>query len=294
MTTIDDLSPEQRAALTGADDLWYATGVPEAGVGRLKMSDGPTGARGSQTTGTRSLSFPCGTALAATWDRDLLGRVGATLAAEAADKGAHILLGPTVNLHRHPLAGRNFECYSEDPVLTADLAVAYIDALQAAGIGACIKHFVANEQETERMTISAEVDERTLREMQLAPFEAAVVRARVAAVMSAYNKVNGTWCGEHEWLLTTVLRDEWGFDGIVMSDWFGTHTTEAVAAGLDLEMPGPPAFLGAAKLAEAVAEGRVEQAAVDRAAARLLACRERWGVTDAPEPAERSDEVAER
>src|SRR6478752_5872653 len=193
MTTTEDLSPEQRAALTGADDLWHATGVPEAGVGRLKLSDGPTGARGSQTTGTRSLSFP----------------VGTTLAAEAADKGAHILLGPTVNLHRHPLAGRNFECYSEDPVLTTELAVAYIDGVQAAGIGACIKHFVANEQETERMTISAEVDERTLREMQLAPFEAAVVRSCVAAVMSAYNKVNGTWCGEHAWLLTTVLRDEW-------------------------------------------------------------------------------------
>ena len=294
MTTIDDLTPEQRAALTGADDMWHATGVPEAGVGRLKMSDGPTGARGAHTAGTRSQSFPCGTALAATWDRDLLGRVGATLAAEAIDKGAHILLGPTVNLHRHPLAGRNFECYSEDPVLTTEMAVAYIDGVQAAGIGACIKHFVANEQETERMTISAEVDERTLREMQLAPFEAAVVRSRVAAVMSAYNKVNGTWCGEHAWLLTTVLRDEWGFDGIVMSDWFGTHTTEAVAAGLDLEMPGPPFHLGAAKLAAAIAEGRVDQAAVDQAAARLLAARARWGVTDAPEPDERSEEVAAR
>ncbi|MCU1455652.1 MAG: bglS-2, partial [Acidimicrobiales bacterium] len=254
-----DLTLEERAALTGGDDMWHATGVPDAGIGRLKVSDGPVGVRGERTSGTSSTSFPCATALASSWDRDLLARVGRALGEEARAKGVHLLLGPTVNLHRHPLAGRNFECYSEDPLLTAELAVAYVLGVQGTGVGACIKHFAANEQETERMTVSAEVDERTLREMQLVPFEAAVLRADVAAVMSAYNKLNGTWCGEHPWLLTEVLRDGWGFDGFVISDWFGTHSTEALAAGLDLEMPGPPQHLGP-KVAAAVEDGRLSAA----------------------------------
>ncbi|HEY4376302.1 MAG TPA: glycoside hydrolase family 3 C-terminal domain-containing protein, partial [Acidimicrobiales bacterium] len=172
-------------------------------------------------------------------------------------------------------------------MLTAELAVAYVDGVQGTGVGACIKHLVANEQETERMKISAEVSERVLRELQLAPFEAAVKRSRVAAVMSAYNKVNGTWCGEHRWLLTEVLRDEWGFDGIVISDWFGAHSAEGVTAGLDLEMPGKPRHLGKRLLA-AVDEGRVAAADIDLAATRLLAVRDRLGVTDGPELKESS------
>ncbi|HEY4377207.1 MAG TPA: glycoside hydrolase family 3 N-terminal domain-containing protein, partial [Acidimicrobiales bacterium] len=163
------LTLEQRAALTGGDGMWHGRGLPEAGIGRLKVSDGPVGVRGERMTDTSSTSFPCGSALGATWDRELLGRVGRALGTEALGKGVHVLLGPTVNLHRHPLAGRNFECYSEDPVLTAELAVAYIDGVQGTGVGACIKHFVANEQETERMKISAEVSERVLRELQLTP-----------------------------------------------------------------------------------------------------------------------------
>lgn len=282
------LTPAQRAVLTGGDGMWHAAGVPEAGIGRLKVSDGPVGVRGERTTGTTSTSFPCGSALGATFDRELLRRVGVALGEEATAKGAHILLGPTVNLHRHPLAGRNFECYSEDPVLTAELAVAYIEGVQSTGVGACIKHFVANEQETERRSVSAEVDERTLRELQLVPFEAAVHRARVAAVMSAYNKVNGVACSEDRWLLTELLRDEWGFDGIVMSDWFGTYSRASIGAGLDLEMPGPPTYLGG-RLAEAVTAGEVEPSAIDRAAERMLRVRAHLGVGPGPEPAERAE-----
>ena len=150
-----------------------------------------------------------------------------------------MLLAPTVNLHRGPLNGRNFECYSEDPYLTARLGVAYVQGVQSRGVGATIKHFVGNESEFERMTISSEISERALRELYLLPFEAAV-RAGVWAVMCSYNKLGGTYTSEHERLLTDILRDEWGFDGVVMSDWFATHSTApSVNAGLDLEMPGP-------------------------------------------------------
>ena len=162
-----------------------------------------------------------------------------------APQACHVLLAPTVNIHRHPLAGRNFECYSEDPYLTARIAVAYITGVQSQGVGSCVKHFVANDSEFERMTISSEVDERTLREIYLPPFEAAVREAGVWSVMSAYNRLNGTYCSEHPWLLDTLLKQEWGFDGLVMSDWFGTHSTaDAANAGLDLEMPGPPQWFG--------------------------------------------------
>ena len=150
-----------------------------------------------------------------------------------------MLLAPTVNIHRHPLGGRNFECYSEDPYLTAEIAVAFIEGVQSRGVGCAVKHFVCNDQETDRMEIDVVVDERTRREIYLPPFEAAVRRAGVWSVMAAYNRVDGRYCSEHPGLLTDLLRDEWGFDGVVMSDWFGTHSAAALAAGLDLEMPGP-------------------------------------------------------
>jgi len=287
------LTLAQRAALTGGADMWHGVAFPEVGVGRLKVTDGPAGARGERMTGTTSMSFPCATALAATWNVELVERVGEALGQEARSKGAHVLLAPTVNLHRTPLAGRNFECFSEDPVLTAEMAVAYIEGVQRTGVGACIKHFVANEQETERMTVSVEVDERTLRELSLVPFEAAVRRAGVVAVMSAYNRLNGTYCSEHRWLLTELLRDEWGFDGFVVSDWFGTHSTEALAAGLDLEMPGPPSHLGERVLA-AIESGQLSEGDVDRAAGRLLEAIERLGVTPGEAEPERSEDTPER
>ena len=211
------------------------------------MSDGPAGVRGTSWTGAASASFPCGVALGATWDPDLVRRVGHALGREARSKSAQVVLGPTVNLHRTPIGGRNFECMSEDPLLTAELAVAYVEGLQAEGVAACIKHFVGNDTEFERMTISSEIDERTLRELYLLPFEAAVKRAGVRAVMSGYNRLNGTFCGEHPWLLNEVLRGQWGFDGVVVSDWFGCHSAgESLLAGLDLEMPGPARQRGSA------------------------------------------------
>nr|WP_272212650.1 glycoside hydrolase family 3 N-terminal domain-containing protein [Marinicella sp. W31]MDC2878566.1 glycoside hydrolase family 3 N-terminal domain-containing protein [Marinicella sp. W31] len=176
--------------------------------------------------------------------------MGAALAAEARSKGSRILLAPTVNIHRSGLNGRNFECYSEDPTLASMLAVAYIKGLQDNGVGATIKHFVANDSEIERQTISSDVDERTLREIYLPPFEAAVRKAGVWAVMTGYNRLNGVHMDSQKWAMTDVMRGQFGYDGIFMSDWFGTNgTAEPVNAGHDLEMPGPTRHRGARLLA---------------------------------------------
>jgi beta-glucosidase len=273
------LTLEEKVAMLAGSDLWHAAGVERLGIPALKVSDGPNGARGADLAGgVTSACFPCGTALGATFDLDLIERVGAALGEEARSKGAHVLLAPTLNLHRHPLAGRNFECPSEDPYLAARYAVAYVRGVQSRGVGACIKHFACNDQEHERMTISAEIDERPLRELYLAPFEAAVREADPWAVMSAYNKLHGTYCSEHPWLLGDLLRGEWGFRGLVMSDWFGMHATEApVLAGLDLEMPGPTRDRGEQLLA-ALRDGRVDEKALDPLVRRLLELRERAGL----------------
>ncbi|MEY2571517.1 MAG: beta-glucosidase, partial [Acidimicrobiaceae bacterium] len=289
------LSREQKAALTAGADLWRTTAVPEAGIPQLKVTDGPIGARGDLTSGATSTCFPCGAALGATWDVELAERVGAALAEETKAKGAHVLLGPTVNLHRHPLAGRNFECYSEDPELTARVASAWIRGLQAGGVGSSIKHYVANDQEHERMTISSQVDERTLRELYLRPFEAAVAEADPWIVMAAYNRINGVYATEHRELLIDVLKREWGWAGVVISDWYATHDTERAAmGGTDLEMPGPPAQLGP-KLAEAAAAGVVTDEAVDEMARRMLHLLDRAGRFDDPElQPERTEETEPR
>lgn len=263
---MDALPLAERAGLTAGVDFWHLAPSPTLGLPSLAVTDGPNGARGSWGTAT-SACVPCGTALAATWDRDLVIQVGRLLGDETRAKGAGILLAPTVNMHRHPLAGRNFECFSEDPFLTAEIAVGYIDGVQSRGVGCAVKHFACNEQEHERMTISAEVDERALRETYLPPFEAAVTRAHVWAVMTAYNRLGGIYCSEHAELLH-ILKQEWGFDGVVVSDWKGTHSTAAITAGLDLEMPGPAVHLGE-HLLDAVADGRVDQSAVDEAARRV-------------------------
>ena len=269
MRDLRDLSLDEKAALSGGADVWHTVAIDRLGIPALRMTDGPSGARGDRYTGGTSTCVPCGSALASTWNRDLVRRIGSLLGDEARAKGAGLLLAPTVNIHRHPLAGRNFECFSEDPYLTAELAVAYVSGVQSRGVGCAIKHFVANDQEHERMSISAEVDERVLREIYLAPFEAAVRRAGVWAVMAAYNRVDGTHCSQHAGLLTDILRGDWGFDGLVVSDWFGTHDVAAIAAGLDVEMPGPPRHLGSG-VAYAVRDGSVPEAAVDRAAAAVL------------------------
>lgn len=267
------LTLEQKVTLLAGFDGWHTIELP--GVPALRCSDGPAGVRGTSWAGPASASFPCGTALGATFDPDLVEEVGAALGREARSKGAHVLLAPTVNLHRTPIGGRNFECMSEDPTLTAHIAVAYVKGVQSMGVAACIKHFVANDTEFERHTISSEVDERTMRELYLVPFEAAVRStaeggAGVRAVMSSYNRIAGTYASENAPLLRGVLRDEWGFDGVVFSDWFGTHGGAAsLEAGLDLEMPGPTRYRGDALLAEVLA-GAVSETRVDESVLRLL------------------------
>ena len=267
------LTLEQKVSLLAGGDTWHTVAVP--GVPVLRCSDGPAGVRGTAFTGPHSASFPCGTALGATFDPALIEEVGHALGREARSKGAHMLLAPTVNLHRTPVGGRNFECMSEDPTLTAHIATSYVRGVQAEGVACCIKHYVANDTEFERMTISSEVDERTLRELYLVPFEAAVRPvdeggANVRSIMSSYNRINGTYAADNVPLLRGVLRDEWGFDGVVVSDWFGCHTAaESLEAGLDLEMPGPTRVRGE-KLLAAVRAGEVAEARVDESVLRLL------------------------
>ncbi|HVT41849.1 MAG TPA: glycoside hydrolase family 3 C-terminal domain-containing protein [Acidimicrobiales bacterium] len=269
---------DEKASLTAGASLWYVPGVERLGIPSLKVSDGPSGVRGDSMAGRRSLSFPCGMAVGSTWNPALVGRMGEALAAEARSKNVHVLLGPTVCIVRTPLAGRTFESFSEDPLLTARLAVAYVRGVQDGGVACCIKHFACNDQEHERMTISAEVDERTLHEIHLVAFEQAVTDAGVWSVMTAYNKVNGIYCGEQPDLINGTLRDQWGFDGLVMSDWFGTHSTAPAAlAGLDLEMPGPSAWLGPT-LAAAVRGGEVDESVLDGQVRHMLRLMGRVGI----------------
>ena len=289
---IAEMTLEEKVALCAGADWWHTPAVDRLGVLPYKVSDGPSGARGKEVEdGPTSANFPCGTALAATWDVALVGEIGSALAEETRSKGAHALLAPTVNLHRTPLGGRDFECMSEDPFLTSRMAVAYIRGLQSSGVAAVVKHYAANDSEFERHTISSEVSERALRELYLVPFEAAVCEARTWGLMSSYNRINGTYAAEHEWLLKDVLRGEWGYDGYVVSDWYGMQSTEASAiAGNDLEMPGPPTWYGS-KLLEAVQSGRVPESAIDLAVDRLLLARERSGVSvDATTVDERADD----
>ncbi|MBX4966814.1 glycoside hydrolase family 3 C-terminal domain-containing protein [Rhizobium binae] len=293
---LDKMTLEEQVSLLSGADFWTTVPVERLGVPKIKVTDGPNGARGagSLVAGVKATCFPVAIALGASWNPGLVGEMGAALARQAKSKGAAVLLAPTVNIHRSGLNGRNFECYSEDPMLTAELAVAYIDGVQGEGVAATIKHFAGNESEIERQTMSSDIDERTLREIYLPPFEQAVRRAGVMAVMSSYNRLNGTYTSEHHWLLTKVLREEWGFDGIVMSDWFGSHSTaETINAGLDLEMPGPARDRGE-KLMAAVREGKVEAATVRAAARRILVLLERVGAFETkPDLTERTVDLPE-
>ena len=283
---LSEMTLEEKVSILSGEDFWSVPAVARLGIGKLRVTDGPNGARGggSLIGGVKSASFPVGIAIGATWNVPLVEEIGAALADEVKSKGAHMLLAPTVNIHRSVTNGRNFECYSEDPFLSAELAVGYINGLQGQGIGATIKHFVGNESEIERTTMSSEIDERSLREIYLIPFEWAVKKAGTWGVMSSYNRLNGTFTSEHNWLLTTVLRNEWGFDGIVMSDWFGSHSTaETVNAGLDLEMPGPARDRGQ-KLIDAVNSGEVSTETLDKRVTAMLRLMERVGSLDDHRP----------
>jgi len=272
---------EKVAAVTGLD-MWHTRPNERLGIPKMKVTDGPNGARGDglMGTGAQTACIPSGAALGATWDPELVERLGEILGDEAKAKKAHVLLAPTINLHRSPKGGRNFECYSEDPILTGRLAAAFVRGVQSKGVATTPKHFVANDSEFERNSIDTQVDERTLRELYLLPFEHAVKDGDAWGIMSAYNRLNGTFCSEHEWLLTTVLRDEWGFDGFIVTDWFAARSTAAMAnAGLSLEMPGEGRFYGGA-LKESVQSGTVSEAALDRIVRDVLRTMERTGALD--------------
>lgn len=270
--------PQKVRLLTGAD-FWALYAEPAAGLRRVVTSDGPAGVRGELwDERDPSVNIPSPTAVAASWDPELVTQLGRLLASEARRKGVDVVLAPTVNLHRSPFGGRHFECFSEDPLLTGDVGVALVAGLQSQGVAATVKHFVANDSETDRLTVDVDVDERTLREVYLAPFEA-IVRAGAWAVMAAYNRVGGTTMTESP-LLRSVLHDEWGFDGVTMTDWYAGRSVEAAAeSGLDLMMPGPtgPWVDG---LVPAVESGRVPGSVVDEKVIRLLRLAARVGALE--------------
>lgn len=276
------MTTEEKAALVTGGDMWHTRGVERLGVPKLKMTDGPNGARGDglMGTGSRTACIPSGAALGATWDPALVQQLGQLLGDEAVAKRAQVLLAPTINLHRSPKGGRNFECFSEDPILTGRLAAAFVRGVQSRGVATTAKHFVGNDSEFERNSIDTQVDERTLRELYLVPFEHAVKDGGARGVMSAYNRLNGTFCADNHWLLTTVLREQWGFDGFVVTDWFGARSTVDMAnAGVSLEMPGEGLWYGDL-LTEAVNAGEVPLTALDRIAADVLTLMERTGALD--------------
>lgn len=275
------LSLEEQVSLLVAADFWRSKAIPDKGIPAFKTSDGPNGARGGIFSGgTKAALFPCGVSLAATWNTKLLFQVGQHLADEVKARSAQVLLAPTVCLHRGPLGGRNFESFSEDPYLTGKLAASYINGLQGKGVAATIKHFVGNEQETFRLTIDSIIQERPLRELYLRPFEIAIRDANPWAVMSSYNLINGTHADMNNHTLKDILRGEWNYDGMVMSDWGGTNSSiESLEAGCDIEMPVSTKWRGQ-KLLDAVKNGVLSREVIERAAANVLYLVERTKGTD--------------
>ncbi len=259
------LSLTDKCRIVAGKTTWKTVAFPEAGIPAIKMSDGPNGIRGEGHGGggTPGVVVPAGITLGATWDVDLLGEIGSLLGTEARRKGAHVVLGPNVNLHRTPVGGRTFECYSEDPELSGILAASYVQGVQSHDVAVTVKHFVCNDTEIERMSVDVRIDDRTLRELYLRPFEHAVREGGAWGIMSAYNQVNGHFAAQHRGLLTDILRTEWGFDGVVVSDWFGVHEAVSAAnAGMNIEMPAPVRVYGQ-KLEDAVERGDVAEAQVD-------------------------------
>ena len=293
---IQQMTDLELATLLAGSDVWHTASVDRLGIPLIRVTDGPAGARGTSFAGKSSVNTPCGTALAATFDVSLVEEIGRLLGVETRAKGARVLLGPTINLHRTPIGGRNFECMSEDPHLTSQIAVGYVKGVQSQGVAACAKHFVGNDTEFERMTIESQIGEPALRELYLAPFEAVVKEAGIKSIMTAYNRVNGPHAADSKELVTDILRDEWGFDGIVMSDWFGLHSTvEGIQSGLDLEMPGPPIHRGAL-LTDAVHSGALTRADLETPALRMLRFLDWVGAWEDGEPSTETtrDEPADR
>jgi len=280
---ISEMSLEEKIAMLHGNGLFSSFGIKRLGIPELKYTDGPFGIReemeknswnSMKLTTDSATFFPTGSALAATWNTDLAYLLGTALGEEAKTRGKDILLGPAVNITRIPTGGRTFEYMSEDPLLNARLAVGYIKGVQDRGVAACVKHFALNNQETNRRRVNIIVDERTMREIYLSAFEAAVKEANVFAVMAAYNKIGGAWCSENEYLLNQILKKEWGFKGLVVSDWGGTHSSvKAAMGGLDVEMgTSGNAFMGQALL-DSVKAGIVPIGVINEKVRRILRVR---------------------
>lgn len=269
---IRQMTLQEKVSLLSGQNDWSTMPVERLGIPAMEVCDGPHGVR-LVNDGRRgkcaTTAFPTGMAMACSWNTELMEQVGVALGEETKAMGCDILLGPAVNIIRHPLAGRNFECLSEDPYLSGRIGTAYIKGIQSRNTGTCLKHFACNNQETERGRGSSVVDERTMREIYLPAFEMAVKEAKPWTVMCAYNRINGVYASENSHLMSEILRNEWGFEGIVISDWGATHSSiESVTAGLDVEMPGPAKhFKG---LVEAVGLWQIDEAVIDKAVARIL------------------------
>jgi beta-glucosidase len=275
---LGELTLEEKASLCLGSDFWHTAPIPHLGIPAIAVSDGPHGLRKQPDEGDHvgisgslpATCFPTASALGSSFDPELARRVGEALGVEALAQGVAVVLGPGINIKRSPLCGRNFEYFSEDPLVSGELGAALVDGLQSQGVGASVKHYAVNNQETDRLRVSADVDERALREIYLPGFERVVTRGRPWTVMCAYNKVNGVYASENRWLLTELLRGEWGFDGLVVSDWGAVHDrVAALAAGLDLEMP-PDLGVSDAAIVAAVRSGELDEAVLDRTAARVL------------------------
>jgi beta-glucosidase len=275
---VAELRTDDKIRLVSGHDFWTTEAIPEAGIRAMMLTDGPHGLRKQRDAGNvadvtdsvPATCFPTAAALASTWDPALLEEVGAALGRESRAEDVPVLLGPALNLKRHPAAGRNFEYFSEDPVVAGRMAAGLVRGIQSQGVAACLKHFAANNQESWRMSVDAIVDERTLRELYLTGFEIAIRESDPWTVMCAYNQINGTHCGENHGLLTEILRDEWGFDGLAMTDWLATFDrVAAIRAGLDLEMPGSSATWDL-EIAAALGSGTLGAAELDLACVRIV------------------------
>lgn len=276
---LSQMTVEEKTALVSGTDFMYTNPIPRLGIPSLSMADGPHGLRKQLKGGDNGISmsepataFPTAACTASGWNPDNTRRMGEAIAEECRHYGVHTLLGPGVNIKRNPLCGRNFEYFSEDPLLAGVMGAAMVEGVQSKGVGAALKHFALNNCEDFRFIGSSAASENTMRRIYLKPFEYIVKKAKPASVMCAYNRVNGTYCSEHKWLLSDVLRDEWGFDGLVMSDWGAMHDRVAsLKAGLDLEMPGDTAICRR-RILDGIADGSLPQEALDKACLNIL----RW------------------
>jgi len=285
--TISELTLEEKAGLCSGLDFWHNKPVERLGIPSVMITDGPHGLRKSSGDGdfnaiTPATCFPTACATASSWDPDLLHEIGKAMAEEALQEDVSVLLGPGLNIKRSPLCGRNFEYFSEDPLLSGEMAAALTNGIQSQGVGACLKHFAVNNQETRRMSISAVVDERALHEIYLPGFERAVRKSKPWMVMCSYNRINGVYASENEWLLTDLLRDQWGFDGVLVTDWGACNDrVEGLRAGQDLEMPTSGGY-NDALIVSAVKSGALDQGILDRTVERILNWLKTWESTRKP------------